>query len=146
MTGTSSPTMYVLDSISQTRFFVDSGADVSIMPARLLPKCTTNPVFEKFNLTDYRDKNPEIVEAEATLTIQPGVLKARFYVLPNVPHAKIGNDILRNHKHEGVNFRTDREMFEVRGFSAKIRLQRRVENIINAASSAKTIEERRPNG
>ena len=98
-------------------FFVDSGADVSIMPARLLPKCTTNPVFEKFNLTDYRDKNPEIVEAEATLTIsfQPGVLKARFYVLPNVPHAIIGNDILRNYKDEGVNFRTDREMFEVRG-------------------------------
>ena len=93
MTGTSSPTMYVLDSISHTRFLVDSGAEISLLPAS--PADRARPCAGPALTAANGSHIPSFGHRSVTFCLSNHTFTWKF-VLAAVPVGILGADFLRN--------------------------------------------------
>ena len=93
-------------------FFIDLGADISIIPKHFLPNVPIIPLERRMMVTGFRDVDAVEVEGRVELSIsfRPGVLKASFYVL-SCPHPILGLDLLKDVETYGLSLITGRNSF-----------------------------------
>ena len=100
---------------SATTFFVDSGADVSILPRRCAPHAPLVKLQRPVTIGGFtRSTDPIIVthKIDVILNFHPGKVKASFYVCDTkVPI--IGSDLLRN-KELKLSLHTGKEIVTIR--------------------------------
>ena len=96
-------------------FFVDTGADISIIPKHFLPGVPIIPLERRMLVTGFRDVDAVEVEGRVELSVsfRPGVLKASFYVL-SCPHPILGLDLLKDVETYGLSLITGRNSFRVK--------------------------------
>ena len=93
--------------------FIDTGADISLMPRRFIPGLETQKLDSPFKVTGFQGEKTVVVTEKALVPIsfRPGLLQAEFYVV-DAPHPIIGTDLLRDHSYK-VSLITGRNCFRV---------------------------------
>ena len=98
-----------------TTFFVDTGANVSILPRRFVPNAPLMKLQPAMTIGGFSSAiKPVLVthKVEVTLDFHPGTLKTAFYICDTkIP--TLGNDILRN-KELKLSLCTGKELLSIR--------------------------------
>ena len=115
---------------------VDSAADISIVPRRLIPNAKLIPLKNSFEVSGYDQARFTKVTHRVELSIffRPGVLKASFYVV-DTPMPIIGTDLLQEKVLE-LSLITGRNL---------LRIRKEVLHTKNSPSAARTEYYRRKN-
>ena len=95
-------------------FFIDTGADISIIPPRYIPNTPRIELDQPVKVSGFRGSDPVDVHLQVNVGVsfRPGVIKAKFFVV-DVPHAILGNDVLRE-KDAMLSLITGRDALRVR--------------------------------
>ena len=77
--------------------FLDSGAEVSIVPRRFVRDSQMRRLKEEVDVMGFKEDSTTVIKhsADVSLFFKPGLIRKEFYVL-DVPHLIIGNDLLRD--------------------------------------------------
>ena len=91
----SSTVMYVHDKLTNTRFLVDSGADVSLLPATAADRAHRGQALP------LAAANGSPIQSYGKKTVQLQLCDKQFaadFIIADVPAAILGADFLRSHK------------------------------------------------